>query len=249
MPKLHQIVALVSGRKNAVHGKLTSTHRWNEKAIAGAIRTYSPINEDDEKLPNEVNLVQEIVNDKVKSAIDSLVGYWDLVFIQERANTKAVADLSIDGQILMKSVPVSALMFLEKQIIDIKTFVENLPTLPMDREWKFDDNKNCFVTSPVQNIRTKKIKKVLIKYEATENHPAQTEAYDADVTVGTYQTVYLSSAIPVKNKTNLLERISKLIDTIKMAREEANTIEAQDSKEGQSIVNYIFGNNFELLKK
>lgn len=241
--KMHQVIALVSGKKTKTQQTLTQAHRWVPEALSGLVKSYTPLDaESNDRVPDEKKLVQVKVNDVIKSVTNDLVDYFNLVSMQEKTNQTAKASVFIDDKVILNDVPVTTLLFLEKQLTDLRTFVSNIPTLPVDKEWKFDSTKNCYVTDVFNQIRTKKVKKVLERSPATDKHPAQTEVYDSDEMVGTYATVYMSGAVTVANKTATLERIEKLSNAVKIAREEANSVEAAKSDIGKSIMQYVFGN-------
>ena len=143
--------------------------------------------------------------------------------------------------VILANVPISALLFLEKQLIDLRTLTENLPTLSTDKLWKFDDAKNCWVTYEEQTAKTQKKVEVIVKYEATKEHPAQTELASLDRTIGYWTTIHLSGAMPQKERNAIMLRIEKFQDAVKTAREEANNIEANIvSNFGPAVMDYIF---------
>ena len=71
-----------------------------------------------------------------------------------------------------------------------------------------------------------------MKAEATEKHPAQVEVYYEDVVVGHWRTVKFSGALPASRVKELLERVDKLQQAVKFAREEANDSEVTDQQIG-----------------
>ena len=79
-----------------------------------------------------------------------------------------------------------------------------------------------------------------VKAEATDKHPAQVEVYYEDVTVGYWRTVKFSGALPGQRVNELLERVEKLQQAVKFAREEANNTEASDQKVGEKLLSYLF---------
>jgi hypothetical protein len=79
-----------------------------------------------------------------------------------------------------------------------------------------------------------------VKYEATKEHPAQVEMYMEDVWVGTWTTTKFSGAIPAAVRNAMLERMRKLLDAVKTAREEANNLEVRPVKVGAALLGYIF---------
>lgn len=160
---------------------------------------------------------------------------------QEYANTSAKANIIVAGETILEDVPISVLLFLEKQLVDLRTLATNLPTLPTDRVWMKDDPKNCYVTGSEQTVKTQKKVEVIVKYEATKEHPAQTELINVDKTVGHWTTIHLSGALPEKERDAIIERIEKLQDAVKVAREHANSVEvAEQSAFGKSVLSYIF---------
>src|SRR5947209_3792462 len=88
------------------------------------------------------------------------------------------------------------------------------------------------VSKPARTNRTKKVPKNHVKYEATKEHPAQVEMYMEDVWVGTWTTVKFSGAIPAAVRNAMLERLRKLLEGVKTAREEANNLEVRAVKIG-----------------
>lgn len=147
----------------------------------------------------------------------------------------------VDDQIVLTGVPVTYLLFLEKQLVDIQTFVEKFPTLDPSERWRYDAATDSYASDAVQSIKTKKVMKTHVKYEATVQHPAQTETYNEDQTVGRWTTVKFSGAIPAKDKNDMLARVRKMQEAVKIAREEANSLEVEHMRVGDSVFNYVFG--------
>ena len=77
--------------------------------------------------------------------------------------------------------------------------------------------------------------------EATEKHPAQVQVYHEDIVVGTWTTVRFSGALPATEIRAMLERVTKLREAVKMAREEANGLEVTDRRVGDAVFGYLFG--------
>jgi hypothetical protein len=162
------------------------------------------------------------------------------VATKDWANCKAKADVVVDGKTLLSSVPATYLLFLEKQLVDLHTFIKKLPILDASETWTFDASADCWATEPVQTVKTKKVPRNHVKAEATEKHPAQVEVYYEDITIGLWRTVKFSGALPAKRVNELLTRVEKLQEAVKFAREEANNLEVEDIKTGAAIFNYLF---------
>jgi hypothetical protein len=242
VPKLNQIIALQAGKKSQAKETLTEAYHQIKKPdlLAGLVRTYSPRDEGGEPQPEERKMLQAKVNDLIARVKRDLVEMFDVVATQDWANTQARADVVVDGRRLLEGVPVTHLLFLEKQLVDLKTFVEALPVLDAAEEWEYKQEIDCHVSRPSRSNRTKKVPRNHIKYEATKEHPAQVEMYMEDVWVGTWTTTKFSGAVPAAVKNAMLERARKLADAVKSAREEANGLEATRVKVGNAVLGYVF---------
>lgn len=242
MPKLNQIIAIQAGKKARAKETLTEAYHQIKKSelLSGLVRTYQPRDEGGEPQPDERKLVQVKVNDLIQRVSRDLTEMFDIVATQDWANCQARADVVVEGRRLLEGVPVTHLLFLEKQLIDLRTFVEALPTLDAAEEWEYKSEFDSYASRPARTNRTRKVPKNHVKYEATREHPAQVEMYMEDVWVGTWTTVKFSGAIPAAAKNAMLERVSKLLDAVKTAREEANNLEVHPVKVGSAVLGYIF---------
>lgn len=241
--KLNQIIAIEKGVKSQTLRDLTDAHQLLQKQamLAGISRTYRPKDEEGEALPPESTKVQVKAEDVIHETINVLTRLFDVVATKDWANTRAKADVVVDGKVLLAQVPATYLLFLEKQLVDLHTFVKKLPVLDAAETWTFDPSSDCWATEPVQTIKTKKIPRNHVKAEATEHHPAQVEVYYEDVAVGYWRTVKFSGALPARRVNEMVERVEKLQEAVKFAREEANSLEVEDQKLGETIFRYIFG--------
>src|SRR5262249_29127565 len=158
-----------------------------------------------EPQPPESKQVQLKVQEVVERISKHLVELFDVVATQDWANCEAKGDVKVAGRTLLAGAPVTHLLFLEKQLVDLTTFIEKLPTLDPGERWEFNPAQDCYASEPFQTTRTKKVPKSHIKYEATKEHPAQVEMYFEDVTAGTWTTVKFSGAIPAKERNAMLE--------------------------------------------
>lgn len=241
MTKLNQIIAVEKGAKSRSQRELTDAyHRIQKPALlAGISRTYRPRDEDGEALPPESTRVQVKAEAVLKDAAESLTRLFDVVATKEWANTEAAADVVVDGTTILSQVPVPYLLFLEKQLTDLKAFIDKLPTLDAAETWTFDEGQDVWRSDEVDTARTKKIPRNHVKYEATEKHPAQVEMYYEDVVVGTWTKVAFSGALPARRVNELRERVDRLQDAVKQAREEANNIEVDNKRVGAAVFAYL----------
>ena len=243
MARLNQIIAVEKGIKSRSHSELTDAHHTLQKPtlLSGISRSYRPKDEDGEPLPPEATRVQAKAEEVIRKTADILVELFDVTATKDWANCKARASVTVDGKVLLADAPITYLLFLEKQLVDLHTFIKKLPTLDAAETWVFDASADCWATEPMQTAKTKKIPRNHVKAEATEKHPAQVEVYHEDIVVGYWKTVKFSGALPAKRMNELLERVDKLQHAVKFAREEANNIEVTQEKPGRAVLQFLFG--------
>ena len=242
MPRLNQIIAVEKGIKSRSLQELTEAHHALQKPalLTGISRTYRPKDEEGETLPPESTKVQVKAEEMIRETAEVLQKLFDVTATKDWANCEAKADIVVDGRTLLSQVPATYLLFLEKQLVDLYTFVRKLPILDAADTWVFDASADCWATEPIQTLRTKKVPRNHVKAEATHEHPAQVEVYYEDVTVGHWRTVKFSGALPAQRVNALLERVEKLQQAVKFAREEANNAEVNERKVGEVFFGYLF---------
>lgn len=242
--KVHQIVAIIKSVKSRAESSLTSAYHIIQKQdlFEGFVRTYRPINEETgEKLPPETKVVQQ----KIKDVVDSFsVATADLInqtVSLDRGNSLAKADIIVDGVTLAKDIPSTSLIALEKSFTHLSTFISKLPVLDQAKEWSFDAAKNLFATKAVENPRSIKKDIPITLAAATEKFAAQVQISKEDVCVGYFNRIDFSSAMMPGVKQELLDNVQKLVRAIKLAREQANTVEVDiENTVGQTLLSYVF---------
>ena len=241
--KLNQILAVSKGVKSDTLRAFTDAHREVQKQplLSGISRTYQPKDDEGDRMPPESTRVQLTAQTVIADVKATLVRLFDVVATQDWANTRAVADIVVDGTTLASSVPVTYLLFLEKQLADLHTFVAKLPALDPSENWTFSESAGYYAADPVQTNRTQKVMRNHVMAEATEKHPAQVQVYTEDVVVGTWTTIKFSGALPATTVRDMLARLVKLQEAVKFARETANDTEVVDQKIGAGLLSYVLG--------
>lgn len=243
MPKLNQIIAIEDGAKKTEYADLSKSHHVLQKAelFSGFIATYAPISEDPSlKQPDQRKAIQQNASDIVAKTKIGLAEYWDIVATKDIGNCSAKATVEVDGVVLAENVPVTHLLFLEKQLNDLRTFVSKLPVLDPSKEWEYDTNKGMYRTKfPEQRLKTRKVHKSLVKIEPGPHSPGQAEIITVDENEGTWTQVDMSTAYPRDEITKMLGRISKLQAAVKAAREEANSIPVEKSTMADKLLSYV----------
>lgn len=244
MSKLHEIIAVASGKKGEVEKEITEVYKQIQKPdlFDGIQRTYRPIAEDGEKLPAERKNVQLKTDAVIAEVVQKWTDLFDVTLTLDAGNQIAKGDVTVNGgAAIIEGVPVPTLLFLEKHLKDVKTFIEKLPTPDPSEQWVHDPNSGSLVTPPVDTARTKKSARAIVKYPATEQHPAQTEMIVEDILAGYWTTVKQTTKISADKKEAMLRRASAMIDAVKTARERANSVEVEQRKMGSAVLSYIFG--------
>lgn len=242
MAKLNQILAIEKGRKTELNAELSMLHKATQKAqlMTGHHRTFVPQDEDGEKFPDDRQHVQHQARDVITQVTDRLTTLMDVVACKDWANTGARADVMVDGAVFLEKVPVTYLLFLDKELKDLNTFVAKIVELDPAEQWTLDPNSGMFRSNPVETHKTKKLQRAIVKYDATEFHPAQTEMITDDVIIGHWTTIKFSGALPRTEKKVMLDRIRVLQDAVKFAKEQANSMEAPEHKVGRKVLDFIF---------
>jgi hypothetical protein len=242
MAKLNQILAIEKGIKTRVYAEFTELHQATQKPtlMNGFHKSYQPRDEDGETYPSESQKVQHNANDVLDRVARSLTELFDITATKDWANCAARADVVIEGKTLLEGVPATYLLFLEKQLTDLSTFVSKMAELDAGSDWNVDPGTGLFKTDPTATQRTKKVQRPIVLYDATEHHPAQTQLITEDVVAGQWTTIKYSGAIPAPRKKQLLARIEKLSNSVKYAREQANAAEAPDKKLAREVFEFLF---------
>lgn len=240
--RLNQVVATVSGKKTAAEKALTEAYHLAQKPelFTGLTRTYTPNTEGGDTKPPERKVPQYRVKDLYRKVEGDLVEMFDGVATQDYSNCKARADVVVDGKVVIAQAPVTYLLFVEKQLTSLKNFVEKLPIRDGGDDWTYQAEADLFVTPTTQSQVTAKVQEPIVLFPATDKHPAQTQLITKDVVTGSWSNRKSSGAIARQEQEQMLDRLKKLSEAVKVAREEANHIEAESVRVGGAILDFVF---------
>ncbi len=239
--KLNQILGIRDGVKNRAEKTITALHRTSPSAFLGISGVYTPFDDADVTYPAESTLVQVRGRDVISAFQNAMRELIDIVATTDTANCGAFGDIVLDdGTVLARRVPAVTLIFLEKKIEDLKTFVSKLPLLDPAESWTWDDVRGVYATPPVQSFRMKKVLKNHVKATATDKHPAQVEVYTEDVPVGTWARTKFSGGFPEPVILAMLGRVEELRQAVVYARGEANAVDVENVAIGQRLLEYVF---------
>lgn len=242
MTKLNQIIAVEKGVKSRAQKTVTDVYHVCQKPALfnGFEKTYQPKDEEGEVFPAEKTRVQQNTNDLIRQVTRSWAELFDVTATKDFGNTEAKADVVVNGTTLVAGAPATFLLFLEKQLTDIRSFIAKLPTLDPAKDWRKDENVALFKTDVRQSIKTKKVPRAMVLHEGNEHHPPQTQVVTEDIIVGHWNQVDFSGAFPETRQQEMAERVETLLKAVKMAREKANDQKIEKKEVGNAVLEWLF---------
>lgn len=241
MAKLHELLAVESDLRKAAYETLLSTRKnlSNKQIQVGQVRRYSPAKEGGETFPDDRTELNTTVDEQLSILKNAYAPYMDTTLQKEISNMSTSADVEVDGVVIFKDVPAPALLNMEARLVELRAVFDEIQTLDPAEQWTYDQGQGCYVSSPRETMKTKKVFRNHVLYEATKEHPAQVQAYTEDERIGTWTTIIQSGMITVTDRRGMLERIDKLIYAVKKARQRANDVAASTATFADKIFDYI----------
>lgn len=207
---------------------------------SGLQRNYKPKDEEGEQYPSESQHVRHRVKDVLDGMQEKFIAHLNTAAAIDWTNTQAKSDIVVGEETLLTNVPVTYLLFLEKQVATFLTLAKSLPTLDEAEPWVIDRSQDLWMTQPVETFKTKKVPRNHIKFEGNQHHAPQIETYHEDVVVGTWETRKISAALPVVRKNEIIARFEALQKAIIHAREQANQAALIKPEVGKKLWTYLF---------
>jgi hypothetical protein len=246
-PKLHEVLAIESSlenQANKVRTELASTFEKKRHLFEEKLVTFTPNGEGQQPVKEAQSDIQSTVIKELEWITPYLSKALDASYQVAETNTKARANVVLDDEtVILSEVPATALLELEKRLVEVQTLVASIPTLDPAKGFSLDDSRggDIYRAREVTKNRTQKTPKVLVKYEATKEHPAQTELLYVDLPVGTIREQEWSGLVTPATKADMLGRVEQLIRAVRRARSRANDAEVDTAKViGKKLVNYLF---------
>lgn len=249
MAKLHELLAVESNltnQANKVRGELTQTFEKKVHHFGEALVTFVPNSEGAAPVTEAQRDIQTTVVKEVEWISKILAKAYDVSHAIDIANTFAQADVTPEDMTtpLLTGIPATSLLQLEKRIQEVHDLVVAIPTLDPAKGFVEDTakGKGIYKAREVVKTRTKKSQKPLVLYEATKEHPAQTQMVTEDVPVGEIREQEWSSLITPALKADLLDRCDMLLRAVKKARSKANEqdVDVATTRIGKKLLDYIF---------
>lgn len=247
MAKLHELLAAestVKAQADKVRADLSNTFDKKRHLFGEKIVTFVPNTEGAAPVTEEQSDLQSTVRTELRWISDLWAKAVDAAYQIAESNMAARADVVLDnGTVLLKNMPATALLELEKRAGEIHALVTTIPTLDPAKGFKPDSDKGqgIFKAREVTKTRTKKTIRPIVKYEATKEHPAQVDLINEDLPIGTIREQEWSGLITPAEKADMLTRAEELRRALKTARSRANEATAATDKVASKLFSYVFG--------
>lgn len=248
MAKLHEVLAVESGLQTTakkINAETIRTFEKKDEHFLGMTSRTEHFAEDDKKLDlvETKQMVTTVLDKLIYNTLPNVKAF-DAYLQKEATNQKAVADLVVDDKTLATNVPGTVLLGLETKLVDLRAVYEAIPTLAPGPTWELDrtvrDKGGVYKEAiPSVSFRTRKTVKPIVMSPATEHHPAQIQAVTEDVPIAKITKQQSSGMITPSQKSDLLEKIDKLLRGVKRARQRANATEVVPGKIGAVIFDFI----------
>lgn len=248
MSKLHEILAVESdleetSRKILEEAFTTFVKKGNH--FEGYHKTLKMLDEErsgEESGAEEHKAIVTTVPDKLDYVRESLERYYNILLQKEATNQEAKADLEVDGLVIAKDLPATFLLGMENRLKKLRPMFEGVPTLDPGIDWVPDLDQGTHIYKskhPERKQKQEKASEFVVVTESTPQHKAQYEKVTKNFVCGTYSTQYWSGKITPGQKSLYLRRLDKLIQSIKKARQRANTCEVVKREVGKEILDYL----------
>ncbi len=242
MSKLHELIAVEPDLKleaTRVSGEVSNLFANGTGRLIGQVRKYRSLTDEGEQLPTEVVELGTTVKDEFTKLEDAYSRWLDVTVQKEVTNGHTTADVMVDNVVVLKALPAPALLNLEAKLAALRAVYAATPTNDPSERWDYDAQQNVYVSQPRDAYRTKKVPRVIVKYPATVEHPAQTEMYVEDVREGVWTTTKRSGMLTPVEKRTLLERVDSLLRAVKTARQRANDTDIVPVTVAKAIFAYL----------
>lgn len=244
--QLHEIIAVepdLKGLASKIIDETKNTFTKKTEHFWGQTRTLNYLDEErEQENTSEIKPIVETVPKKLKYASQKIERYFDLLATKDKTNSKATADMTVDGEVLFENMPGTFYLTLESKLKELRTMYENIPTLDPGIDWvdSPSDGKDVYVVrEPIISFRSEKQLVTKVVVQPTEHHPAQYEKWTEDKTVARIETTKKSAMLSSADKSTLLANIDTLLQAAKKARQRANSTEVEKVKVGKKIFEFI----------
>ena len=249
MAKIHELIPVEADKMaaaNALTDEAINTFTKKPELFTGHSRLVTMYDEARQaENSKDYKEVIESVPSKLAHVWDALVPAIDVQAAKENSNTsdKARADVSVNGKTVLKDIPATALLALEKRLAQLRNLYSSIPTLDPTFAWEPDPNaalEGIYRTKyPTESQKTEKVHDYKVMVQATDKHPAQVAEYTIDKNVAKVSVDRQSGMVSPAQKARWLKRINDLATAVKEARQRANMADVKPLDVAANIREYI----------
>lgn len=239
--KLYEVLALepdLQDKAKEAFATITRLFGGGEFFIK-RVKSYRAVLEDEPELQNEETAMAYTVADLLEEYAKVEGDFLNIALTKENTNAETGAELMVDGVVLASALPATALLNLESRLAEIRRLYEQIPTIDPSGKWEIDDMTGAWKAGPYTRPKFKKVRRAQVLYEATDNHPAQVEAYTEDIPAYEVSETVWNSKFTIAEKQSRIKRIDKLAQEAKAARLRANDVEASRIRISDKLFKYI----------
>ena len=244
----HELLAIEGNRETQVakvRSDLVNTFEKKRHLFEEKRTLFTPNEEGAPQITEHQSDIQSTIRKELEWIRPHFTKLWDAEYQIEQTNTKAKADVVLeDGTILAAALPATFLLQLQKRLAELMHLAQAIPTLDPAKGFVEDRDRGeaIYKAREVRKKRTTKKPQVIVKYDATKEHPAQTELYNADVEIGTIEEQEWSGLLTPAEKAAILARIEELTRAVRSARSRANDEQVdKEQKVADRLLKYVFG--------
>lgn len=248
---LAQVIAAEAAARALANKELGALDKSAQKAdlFNGFTETYRPFSETPQEaesgikqLPSRGNSVQLVAHAMLEEFLAAMTPAVDLALAKDGANCNARASVTVEGEVLLRDVPATHLLHMEKVLADLATFIGHLPVQDPREAWSGQPD-GTRATGETFTVRDE-VKKVSLQlHPGNDKHPPQAAIIEETTPVGRWTKVKHTGALAPEQKRDLVRRVNALRAAFRDALHEANRIAVTEERvsEGAVIAGYIFG--------
>jgi hypothetical protein len=246
MARLHEVLAAsgaLATTAKKINDEANGTLSKKPELFLRTVTSVEHLAEDERSLDTtDTKEMTTTVFEKLDYIVRANVRAFDIYLQKEIANTKAKADIEINGIVIAAALPATVLLGLETKLTELRIVYEACPTLAPGPTWQLDATQRHGVYKSVHpdvRFRTRKTMRAFQLSPATQHHPAQIQAINEDVPIAKIVVQTWSGMITSAQKSDLLDRVDGLIRAVKQARQRANMQEVEKVSLGDALFKHI----------
>lgn len=168
------------------------------------------------------------------------------------ATTMAMSDLQPEarctildpetGEVLLKDLPLPALLALDAALTKLRPLIEKMPILPGGHDWEDEPGPDGVYRSQPSLERYVQVQpRAEVGFPGDEHNPPQIKWYNTEVLLGVWETVKLSTALPAETVRTYLKRIDALVMAVREGIYRTNAIVSVEPRsDGDVLARYVF---------